>query len=183
MAVGKIFKKILPFLGPIGGVASALTQGRGAGRQAEAEQLARQQQVALQAALFNRQAPGARATAGVRGDILANAQPGQFTGTGRDLSFSGGLSPSLLSRGTRDLGRSMSRQALLSQLGRGGVADPYTFNTAPFQPPRAGRLDKLLGGIGLAGGIGSLFAPREDDDEDQPRQPINPRTRFPSLRF
>lgn len=144
-------------LGAIGEVAGSLAQGRATGRQAEAEQLRQQQMAALQAAAFNRQAPSIRAGNSVRGDLLANAQPATFTGSGRDLRLQGGLSPALFSANTRQLGQGMSRQALLSQLGQGGANDPYMFNQAPYAPPHAGKLDKILGGIGLAGSIANLL--------------------------
>jgi hypothetical protein len=114
----------MPFLAPavpfIGAGLSALgsiSKGRAGGRQAEAQARLQQQQAALDAARFNREAPFARAGAGVRGDILAGVQPVSFTGTGRDLRISGGLSPALLSSGTRQIGQLMSRDALLSALG------------------------------------------------------------------
>ena len=148
---------LLPYLAATGTVSGALAQARGEGRQTENAQRAAQQQQALQAAQFNRQAPSARANSAVRGDILAGAQPVTTIGSGRDLRFSGGLSPALLSGNTRQLGQNMSRQALMSQLGQGGANDPYTFNTQPFQPQQAGLLDKILGGVGLAGEIASLL--------------------------
>ena len=147
----------LPALVPLiaglaGSTAGALAKGRAAGRQAEAQQNAAQDAQRLQFAQFNRAAPQARAGAAVHGDILANLQPYRLSGEGRTLSSTGGLSPSLLSQDTRQLGGNMSRQALMSQLGRLGSADPYT-TAGPTPLPRASWLDKLLGGVGIGGSL------------------------------
>ena len=118
-------------------------------------------QLLQNAAVFNRQNPEARMHAGVRGDVLANVQPASYTGEGRNFHATGGSSPALLSPGTRQLGASMSRQALLSQLGSTGEGpaprnDPYGRFTPPNMP-QANRLDTGLGIAGLAGAALPLF--------------------------
>ena len=142
-----------------GSAASTLARGRAEGRQAEQGaqnqydqlRLAAQQQ-ALRQAEFNRQAPGLRMANAGRGDILANVQPVAFSGEGRNISMTGGLSPRLLSAGTRQLGSEVSRQALLSQMGKSEGQDPYTM-TQSFQPTpmqKTGVLDKILSPASIA---------------------------------
>jgi hypothetical protein len=72
----------------------------------------------LQEGAAGRAAPGQRASNAVRGDILAHAQDATFEGGSRvpKFDFGGGLRPSMFSGSTRELGRNMSRQALLDQL-------------------------------------------------------------------
>lgn len=130
-------------LGALGGIGG----GRAKGRAAEAEQQAQQDRLRLEAAQqqlaearFNREAPGLRLGNAVRGDIFANVQPFQLSGEGRNLSGSGGLTPAVLSQGTRQLGQVISRQALLSQLGGAGGAgtNPSQAAREAFGPIRPG---------------------------------------------
>ena len=142
----------------------ALVKGRAAGRQAAAGANETQDRLRMASAAFNRQNPEARMGAAVRGDTLANVQDYQLGGEGRNLSATGGLRPSLMTPGTRALGASASRNAMLSQLGQpGGTENPY----APVTPtplPQAGLLDKIGGPLALTGmalpGIMSLFGKR-----------------------
>ena len=141
---------LVPFIGPALGIGGAVAKGVGAAREGGNDQRAAQQQQALQAADFNRQQPFTGARAGVQGDILANVQPFKLSGGGRDLSGAGGLSPALLSQGTRQIGGAMNRQALMAALGQQG--SPFSqFDTKPYAPQGAGTLEKILGGVGLAG--------------------------------
>ena len=168
-----------------------LGKGRAQGRAAEADQLQTQDRLrlaaqgqALDAAAFNRGAPGARASTAVRGDVLSRAQPFTLSGEGRNLSGAGGLSPALFSSGTRDLGSAMTREAVLSGLaagrpGSGGpgtygrgtnatVPDIYSFNQtfAPTPLPQSGKLDKLLLGAGIASPFLKLLGGKDEDEED-----------------
>ena len=143
------------------GVAGAIAQGRAQGRIAEADTAARMAQLLQNAAVFNRQNPMERMRGAVRGDILANVQPAAYTGEGRNFHATGGLTPALLSPGTRQLGQSASRQAMLSQLGSTGEGpkpanDPYGQFT-PANLPQAGRLDTALGIAGLTGAALPFF--------------------------
>lgn len=141
---------ILPFIGPALGIGGAAAKGIGAAREGGNEQRAAAGQRALQGAEFNRQQPFVGARAGVQGDILANVQPYKLSGGGRDLSGAGGLSPSVLSQGSRQIGSTMNRQALMAALGQQG--SPFSqFDTKPYAPQSAGILEKILGGAGLAG--------------------------------
>ena len=142
-----------------------LGQGRAEGRAAEAEQQQAQDRLRMQAAILQREAPGARMSDAVYGDTLANVQDYQLTGRGRNLSSTGGLRPSLMSQGTRDLGKSASRQALLSQLGSTGEGqaprgvDPYG-SVEPSALPQPGGLDKFLMGAGAVAPFLPLLAQR-----------------------
>ena len=153
--------KIIGGLGKAAPTIGAVVGGRAAGRQAAAKANEDQDRLRLASAAFNRQNPEARMRAAVRGDTLANVQDYQLGGEGRNLSSTGGLRPSLMSPGTRALGASASRNAVLSQLGQpGGTENPY----APMTPtplPQAGLLDKVGGPLALTGmalpGAMSLF--------------------------
>ena len=165
---------ILPFIGPALGAMGALGKGRAEGRQAESAANQQQDLLRQRAAEFNRQTPGIRAGNAVRGDILRGVQPFMLSGEGRNLTGSGGLTPGLLTQGTRELGHAMNREAVLSQLagqkpsdalratpgyedlpaGPGGRIGADTSPYASFAPtiqPHSNFWDKLLIGGGVAG--------------------------------
>lgn len=144
------------------------------------------------------QSPGMRASNAVRGDILANAQDVEFNpGNGRIPvhSFSGGLRPSMMSADTRELGRNMSRQALLDQL----KGDPTPFSdlpaadyssiiNAPGAPrgtalPQGSRLDSVLQAIGQYGGLAAGVASQFQGGGQQAGAPsapgVSPMTQMP----
>lgn len=159
-----ILSSIFKAIPIIGDVASGIENGRQAGRQAEADANYKRDQLALSGARLNLEAPGMRAGNSVRGDVLAGAQPltinGPITHTGGQMpQISGGLSPSLFSNNTRQLGQNMSRQALLSQM----KGDAFT----PTALPKANWLDKILNGVGYAGlgkGVYDQFNQRETNN-------------------
>lgn len=158
-------------MGALGGVAS----GRQQGRETEATFQQRQDQLAqgryqneLDAARLNLQAPTMRAQQSVRGDILANAQPFQITGTrmmGRIPipTTTGGLSPALFSDDTRSLGRMLSAGAV----GQQGVNDGRAIEAPPqLTPlPRVGRGGGLLNLISQIAPFLSLI-PSGNSSED-----------------
>ena len=181
----------LPFIIGGGAAAGAIGRGRAAGREREAQHGLSADQVRLMGARFNRETPGIRAGDSVRGDLLAGAQPYKISGEGRNLSSTGGLSPALFSTGTRELGNSMRREAMLSQLrsagGRGsnyGPGSPMRLENpdidaalaAPDQgayasfgmtpQPKAGLLDKILTGAGIAGNVAGMFGGQEQQPND-----------------
>ncbi len=158
-----------PLLPLIGSIGSALLGGRGRGRQeANQEQLMRDQ-LALRQAEFNRESPRIRARNAAQGDIMTGVQDFQLSGSGRDLSSTGGLRPSLLREDSaRQVGQQLSREALLSAMGgsmkdpryqrdyRGMGQDPYgEQRLTPQQKP--GWIDKILGGLGIAGAIAPMI--------------------------
>lgn len=116
---------------------------------------------------FGLQAPQARASNAVRGDILANAQDFSFgapsmVGNIPVPTSSGGLRPSIFSENTRNLGRLMSEQALSGQQAGDNFA-PLNFSPVPSVPeltplPEAGALDKVLTTAGTIGSLGGTFA-------------------------
>jgi hypothetical protein len=126
----------------------------------------------LQEERAGREAPGQRASNSVRGDILANAQDAQFSGSSRipKFEFSGGLRPSMFSGNTRQLGAELSRQALLDQLQ--GESTPFSdlpdadyskILDAPAIPggtalPEGSRMDSVLQAIGQYGGLAAGVA-------------------------
>ena len=151
LTVPSLIKGALP-------IAGAILKGREQTRQQENTQNVQQDQTRFRAAEFNRENPRARGGAAAYGDTLANVQDYQLQGRGRNLSSAGGLRPSLLSPGTRQLGTDISREAVLSQLARGtGANDPYgTFTPTPVQ--RGGGADTALTALSLAGpALGSLL--------------------------
>ena len=154
-------------LSTAGTVADRALAGRAAGRQAEAGIGLDQDQLRLLAERLGLQAPQLRARNAVRGDILANAQPAAFSGSGRDLQMSGGVSPALLSENSRNLGRQMSRDALLSQM----KGDAFT----PTPLPQSGKLDTLLGLLSGAGtGVDAWNAIRPPKASARPPMALDP---------
>ena len=175
---------------------SNVAGGRAAGRQqAAATNLSRdqlttqqnqiQQQAILQALLgesnqqtqnantdlaqrrFTLEAPNARAGTAVRGDVLSRSQPLSIGfSKGQIPTFSGGPSLADLSPETKQLGQSMTRNALMQQL-KGDTFDPL--KTANWQGgvlpqpgqtplPKANWFDKFLSyaaPIAGAAGVGS----------------------------
>lgn len=138
-----------------GGYGAASQQGREtqASMQQNQDRLAQQRYGnQLQAAQLNLTAPQVRAAQSVKGDILANAQPFQWTGQTRMVGnipvpqSTGGLSPALFSDNTRSLGRLLSAGAV----GQQGVNDGRAIEAPPeLTPlPRAGAGSKASGVIG-----------------------------------
>jgi hypothetical protein len=111
-------------------------------------------------------APSARASQSVRGSILANAQPFSVSGlpdrvASRIPQISGGLTPEMFSGDTRALGEELTRTALLDQL-KGDNFEPLQrtdFQSGVLASPqlqeyqKSGLLEKILGGLGLAGSV------------------------------
>lgn len=148
---GASLMSIPAILGGVGGAASAISGGRAAGRQQEGNANFQHDQMALQGARLNLDAPRMRLGNSIQGDIAANAQDAHVSGPiththGQMPTISGGLRPSLMSGNTRQLGGQVSRDALLSQMN--GPA--FT----PTPQPQANGLDTFLNGLGYAGLIG-----------------------------
>ena len=180
-SIGKGILRHIPVIGPIAGdiaeVASALGSGRAQGRTAEnitqgqydqnriaasrmmEDALMNRAGLDLQQRQFGLQAPKQRASNAVQGDILANVQDAQVQGPivgtgGRVPTITGGLRPSLLSPNTRQLGTTLSRDALLQQMQGDRFAPLPPVSIPQITPPKqAGAFDKILGGIGLGGGL------------------------------
>lgn len=164
-----------------GGAAGGRAQGRideaGIQQRQDSNMLERARLVALNSELQNRfaldkstadlaqrrfglEAPGARASNAVRGDILARAQDATVDAgsLGPNIhvpTISGGLRPSMFSDSTRQLGGLMSAQALAGQQA-GDTFDPLTYNAPPPIPgltplPESGTLDSILNTAGVVG--------------------------------
>lgn len=115
---------------------------------------------------FALSAPSVRAGQSVQGSILANAQPFKLSGlpdrvASRIPEMSGGLTPAMFSPETRQLGSEMTRKALIDQL-KGDSFDPLQktdFAGGVLADPKmeayqkSGLLEKILGGLGLAGSV------------------------------
>lgn len=130
--------------------AAAIEAGRASGNVTQAGIQQRQDQLAQNRALLALRAPGIEAGNSVRGDILANSQDAQFSGLPSYIhipTMSGGLRPSMLSQNSRDLGGSMSRNALAHQLSGDDVP-----NLTPL--PQSNGLDT---GLQVAAGAGSFL--------------------------
>lgn len=143
----------------------------GALENASREGLAQRGQ-ALDEKKFALAAPSVRAGQSVRGSILQNAQPVTLSGlpdriASRVPQVNGGLSPALFSQNTRDLGGEMTRKALIDQLKGDDFApmEKTNFQSGILASPKleeyqkAGLLEKILGGIGIAGGVAGAVAP------------------------
>lgn len=160
----------IPLIDGISRVAGGISAGRGAGRQAEGQANNSYDMDRLNMANFNLNAPGHRASNSVRGDMLAGLQPmtvnGPITGThGNIPQISGGISPALLSQNSRQLGQSMSRDALLSQM------------QGPMQPtaqPQSSWMDTLLNGVGYAGAAAGAISQGLNQPKPRPQIPQVP---------
>jgi hypothetical protein len=125
-----------------------------------------QRNQALDEKKFALAAPSVRAGQSVRGSIMQNAQPVSLSGlpdriSSRIPTIEGGLSPALFNDNTRALGGEMTRKALIDQL-KGDEFAPMEatdFSKGIMPMPemeemeRAGLLEKILGGAGMAGDI------------------------------
>lgn len=134
-------------IGGIGSVAGGIASGRASGRAAEGNANNQYDTNRINYANYNLGAPAKRAHNSVQGDILAGVQPmtvnGPITGThGQIPQISGGISPALLSENSRNLGKEMSRSALLDQMN--GPMNPTA------QPQSSG-VDTALNAAGYAG--------------------------------
>jgi hypothetical protein len=124
---------------------------------------------ALDEKKFALAAPSVRASQSVRGSLMQNGQPVSLSGlpdrvSSRVPTISGGLSPALFNDNTRALGGEMTRKALIDQLkgdefapmeatdfSAGILPTPELDDYAEYQ--KAGLLEKILGGAGMAGDI------------------------------
>jgi hypothetical protein len=125
-----------------------------------------QRNQALDEKKFALAAPSVRAGQSVRGSIMQNAQPVSLSGlpdriSSRIPTIEGGLSPALFNDNTRALGGEMTRKALIDQL-KGDEFAPmeatdFSKGIVPMpemaEMERAGLLEKILGGAGMAGDI------------------------------
>ena len=136
----------IPAIDGISAAASGVGQGRAQGRMQEAEmQMLRDRLVQqrygneLDAARLNLDAPQVRAKQSVKGDVLANAQPFEWTGQNKMLGnipvpqFQGGLNPGIFSDNTRSLGRMLSAGAVGQQGVNTAVRLKPLLRSAPFQ--------------------------------------------------
>lgn len=112
-------------------------------------------------------APTKRAGNAVRGDILSSAQDVSFGPTKPGMpTFTGGLRPSMFSDSTRQLGRSMTSDALSQQLA-GDNFDPLP-NAPAYSPnppppgqtplPQAGVMSGILNTAGTVGNLAGLLS-------------------------
>lgn len=138
-----------------------LAAGRAKGQQTEAgiRSDALQQEFMNKMLLdkINAERPGLRANQAVQGDILANAQDFQVNGPSRVMSHvlqtSGGLRPSMLSAGTRQLGRDMSANAA-SSMGHENLPTAPDWHQSM---PSSNILDQILGVAGPATSLMGAF--------------------------
>lgn len=121
----------------IGQIASGAAGGLAAGRRAD-------NQATAQAANFNLNAPTTQAQQVARGDLMAaNIPQASHTGTGRNISFTGGVGPQLFTQDTTDAGNALKRQALQHLLSGDQQIDPT----------RAGVGENLAAGVGIGSSI------------------------------
>lgn len=192
----------------IGTALGAIAGGRGQGREAANDQALRRDQLAtqqyqteqeallralgleeaaglnragldLQRRQFGLDAPMSRGRNAVEGDRLARATNLQVSHPRANIpQTSGGFGPSDFSPETRQLGREMSRQALLGQLGgdqfedvpmpdfRGGVLSRPGLS----EPARPNAFDKFLGIAAPIAQIGGAIAGGVQESRDRQRQ-------------
>lgn len=92
---------------------------------------------------FNRDTPSVRASQTARGDLMANVQPYQLSGSGRNLQGTGGLTPAAFGPNTRTAGQTLASQGLQALQSQSDRITPQI-----AQPTRAGRGENIAGGIG-----------------------------------
>lgn len=111
-------------------------------------------------------APDVRASQAVRGNLLQNIQPVSFSGlpdrvASRIPTMTGGLTPAALGPEARQMGALLARQAVMNEL-KGDTFEPLqrtNFQASVLPEPKledyqkSGLLEKILGGLGLAGSI------------------------------
>lgn len=134
---------------------------RQAGRESEAQATQAQDRNQIAAANVNLTAGSRRGAQSVQGDVLAHAQPFEWT-TGADghLGYTGGLSPSLFSDTTRKLGTQLSSDALNAQTADHGSP----VNLTPL--PQGSATDSILSTAGRIGGLMGLIPYK------RPQQPV-----------
>ncbi len=116
---------------------------------------------------FSLAAPSARASQAVRGSLIQNLQPVSFSGLPSRISSSiptitGGLTPAAISPEARQAGGLLTRQAIMDMLKGDSFAPqtPTDFQGGVLHSPQMaalqdpGKLESILGAIGLIGGIG-----------------------------
>lgn len=144
---------------------------------AAANQQTQNAQTDLAQRQFTLNAPNQRAATSVRGDIMARAQPLSINfQKGQIPTFSGGASLASLSPESRQIGQSLSRNALLQQM-QGDTFKPLetqNWQGAVLQPPQqtplpqSNWLDKTLGVLSpiasIAGAVSSGVQQSKDND-------------------
>lgn len=109
--------------------------------------------------------PTSLAQQAVRGDLISNGQDASFSGLPSYIHVptqTGGLRPSLLSAGTRQMGSNLTREAMMAQLT--GEQSGWKMPGAPTAPtmaglPEASGLESTLSGVGLGGSLLSAASP------------------------
>lgn len=175
-------------IGAGGAVADSLAAGRAQGRGAAAQANTQQQQQLLQALLAQEQAnqnranldlnqrnfqltaPNKRGSTAVLGDLLSRAQDVKITPRAGLEKYvpqvTGGFKPSNLSPETRQLGQSMTQNALTQQLKGDSFTNPpvQDFSQAkPLPLPQANGLDKFLSIAGPIAGIAGAVGQSQQD--------------------
>jgi hypothetical protein len=103
----------------------------------------------LDAAEFNMGAPVTRAQQVAKGDLMAaNIPQSQSTGSGRDVSFSGGIGPQYFGADTTQAGNEMKRQALMALMSGSDKLEPQI-----TQPRRAGVGENIMAGAGMGANV------------------------------
>ncbi len=167
MGLWNTIGKGIDYAGRLGDIFSGAASGLSQGRQDDNLNALRAYQLALQQAQqqFNNDqtnyqnqltAPSTRADQARRGDLQANVQDIQFQlpegSTIPLFGYTGGIRPSALGPNARQAGSEMSRNALLRMM----QGEPYPQYQAPVAPTinsGGGRLENILGGLGLGSSI------------------------------
>lgn len=126
--------------------AGSLAEGRRADSTADMYAAGSNNRARLDAADFNMTAPVSRAQQVAKGDLMsANIPQSTSSGSGRDISFSGGIGPQSFGPDTTAAGNELKKQALLALMTKSDHLDPQI-----TQPRRAGAGENLMAGAGLA---------------------------------
>jgi len=159
---------ILGAAGAAAPILGGLAAGRAQGKQSEADISLRNQQLrqqlldmmsrnASEGAKFELDAPSTRFGQGIRGNLAANLQDVSVSHPRANVAhFSGGLRPSALGQGGRDLGSQLAALAA-ERMGKDKIAFPAAPPEAEL--PKSGLLDKILGIAGIGTSLLGAFAP------------------------
>jgi len=189
-------EKAADVLSQLGPVLSDLATGRARGRQQETtnlqdqaeleariqNQIAQQQlqraSLGAQRAQFELNAPTTRFQQGLRGNLAANVQDVRVRVPDRIkpylIEFTGGLRPSALGQGGRDIGQRLAQLAA-QRIGQ----DTFEVPDLPSPPsipglPQANFLDKVLSVAGPAAGLIGAIPPRQPQSQGAIRGGLDP---------
>lgn len=148
-ALGGIGGTLADHAGNIGKVLTGAAGANAAGRRddsyADMNAATANNRARVDVGTFNMNAPVTRAQQVARGDLMAQTIPdARFTGSGKDIQFTGGVRPSLFTDDSRNAGDALKREAMQALLTKSDQFQPQL-----AQPRKAGAGENIAAGVGL----------------------------------